>query len=130
MTSALRRRIALAAAVFVGGTWYSIDGPLTWALGTLDGTVPGASALALDELERNTLHAHATAYPDHWSGVLDVDRRDRDGYTIAPSLPLRPFSLRLPGIGTRPRRVPCAATCAPSRGADPVNPTLVHPFGP
>jgi hypothetical protein len=132
-------------AVFVGGTWYAINGPLTWALGTLDGTVPGASALALDELERNTLHAHATAYPDHWTGVLDVDdacrsffstdparcgidvlldqggsnghithqpawslfaalrlagvQPDRDGYTIAPSLPLRRFSLRLPGIG-------------------------------
>jgi hypothetical protein len=101
--------------------------------------------MALDELERNTLHAHANAYPSHWDGVLDVDdacrsfystapercgidvllaqgatnghvthqpawsllsalrlagvQPDRDGYTIAPSLPLRRFSLRLPQVG-------------------------------
>ena len=137
-------------AVFVGGTWYALNGPLTWALGALDGTVPGAAALALDELERNTLHAHATAYPDHWSGVLDVDdacrsffssapdrcgidfllaegagnghvthqpawsllatlrlagiQPDGRGYTIAPSLPLRRFSLRLPQVGIAVRR--------------------------
>jgi hypothetical protein len=60
-------------AVFVGGVWYAVNGWLTWALGELDGVVPGAGAFALDELERNTLAAHATAYPRRWNGVLSVD---------------------------------------------------------
>lgn len=132
-------------AVYVGGTWYALNGAWTWALGTLAGTVPDAGRLALDELERNTLHAHATAFPDHWDGVLDVDDAcasfyathpercgidlllargasdghvthqpawslfalqrlagltpTRAGWTIAPSLPLARFSLRLPDLG-------------------------------
>jgi hypothetical protein len=60
-------------AVYVGGAWYAINGPLVWALGHLDGVVPGAAEMALDELERNTLSAHAQAFPDYWNGVLNVD---------------------------------------------------------
>jgi Glycosyl hydrolase 36 superfamily, catalytic domain/Glycosyltransferase family 36 len=61
------------AAVFVGGVWYSLNGWLTWALGTLDGEVPGARADAFGELVRNTLADHATAFPDSWDGILSVD---------------------------------------------------------
>jgi hypothetical protein len=60
-------------AVYVGGAWYAINGWLTWALGELDGVVPDAGAYALDELERNTLAAHAAAFPRRWNGVLSVD---------------------------------------------------------
>ncbi|MBN1529758.1 MAG: hypothetical protein JW895_11890 [Thermoleophilaceae bacterium] len=60
-------------AVYVGGVWYAINGWLTWALGELDGTVPGAARYALDELERNTLAAHAHAFPNRWNGIISVD---------------------------------------------------------
>ena len=60
-------------AVYVGGVWYALNGPLAWALGRLDGIVPSAADFALDELERNTLRAHAEAYPEYWNGVLNVD---------------------------------------------------------
>jgi len=56
-----------------GGAWFAVNGWWTWALGELAGTVPGATADAFDELERNTLAAHATAFPDHWDGVISVD---------------------------------------------------------
>src|SRR5205085_6381534 len=60
-------------AVYVGGTWFAVNGWLTWALGTLDHTVPHAAAYAFDEFTRNTLAAHATAFPNHWDGILSVD---------------------------------------------------------
>jgi hypothetical protein len=60
-------------AVFVGGTWYAVNGWLTWALGELQGTVPHAARYAFDELRRNTLAAHATEYPRHWDGTISVD---------------------------------------------------------
>jgi hypothetical protein len=60
-------------AVFVGGSWYAVNGWLTWALARQDGVVPGARALAWDELMRNTLRAHARAYPRHWVGTISVD---------------------------------------------------------
>ncbi|HEV8152997.1 MAG TPA: hypothetical protein VGP78_08695 [Solirubrobacteraceae bacterium] len=60
-------------AVFVGGSWYAVDGWLTWALGRQAGVVPHARALAFDELLRNTLRAHARAYPRHWGGTISVD---------------------------------------------------------
>jgi Glycosyl hydrolase 36 superfamily, catalytic domain/Glycosyltransferase family 36 len=60
-------------AVFPGGAWYSVNGWLVLALGQLDGVVPHARTLAFDELRRNTLAAHAHAFPDHWNGVLSVD---------------------------------------------------------
>jgi Glycosyl hydrolase 36 superfamily, catalytic domain/Glycosyltransferase family 36 len=60
-------------AVFVGGSWYAVDGWLTWALGQQAGRVAGAAQLAFDELERNTLRAHANAYPRHWGGIISID---------------------------------------------------------
>jgi hypothetical protein len=60
-------------AVFPGGAWYSVNGWLTMALAKLNGTVPHARDYAFGELRRNTLAAHANAYPDHWNGVLSVD---------------------------------------------------------
>ncbi|HEY8584882.1 MAG TPA: hypothetical protein VIL49_18115, partial [Capillimicrobium sp.] len=58
-------------AVFVGGSWFAINGWLTWGMAGLD--VPGARRFACDELQRNTLAAHATAFPDHWNGTISVD---------------------------------------------------------
>jgi hypothetical protein len=60
-------------AVFVGGSWYAINGTLTWALSSLDGRVPNAREYAWDELLRNTLAYHANAFPDHWDGIITVD---------------------------------------------------------
>jgi hypothetical protein len=61
------------AAVYVGGTWFAVNGWLTWALGTLDRVVPHAAAYAFDEWRRNTLAAHGAAFPQHWDGILSVD---------------------------------------------------------
>jgi hypothetical protein len=61
------------AAVYVGGTWFAVNGWLTWALGTLDRAVPHAAAYAFDEFRRNTLAAHGAAFPRHWDGILSVD---------------------------------------------------------
>jgi hypothetical protein len=139
-------------AVYVGGTWYALNGPWIWALGELVGTVPGAAERAFDELRRNTLTAHATAFPDHWSGVLHVDdacssfyatapercgieflldqtdhayngqithqpawgllaalrlagiEPDRRGYSFAPVLPLRRYTIDLPRVGVAVER--------------------------
>jgi hypothetical protein len=72
-------------AVFVGGSWFAVNGWLTWALARLDGTVPGARAYALDEWERNTLATRATVYPDHWNGILSVDDACRSWYSTDPA---------------------------------------------
>jgi hypothetical protein len=130
------------AAVFPGGSWYAVNGWLTWALGTLGAQVPHAREYAFSELERNTLAAHATAYPSHWDGTISVDdvchafyspspascgaglttsyegqimhqptwslfdairlagiEPTAAGFRIAPELPFKVFSLRLPDIG-------------------------------
>lgn len=56
-----------------GGAWFAVNGWWTWALAELDGTVPNAAADSWDEFTRNTLAAHAAAFPDHWNGVITVD---------------------------------------------------------
>jgi hypothetical protein len=56
-----------------GGAWFAVNGWWSWALAELDGTVPNAAADAWDEFTRNTLAAHATAFPNHWDGVISVD---------------------------------------------------------
>jgi len=71
-------------AVWVGGTWYAINGALAWGLGTLQGVVPHAVDYAFDEFQRNTLAAHATAYPKHWDGVISVDDVCRSFYSDSP----------------------------------------------
>jgi hypothetical protein len=73
------------AAAYPGGVWYDINGWLTWALGSLDGVVPNARALAWDEYTRNTLAAHATAFPDHWDGTISVDDVCNAWYSSDPS---------------------------------------------
>jgi Glycosyl hydrolase 36 superfamily, catalytic domain/Glycosyltransferase family 36 len=60
-------------ANYVGGVWFDVNGWLTWALGELDGVVPHVRAYAWSEYTRNTLAAHATAFPDHWAGTISVD---------------------------------------------------------
>ena len=72
-------------AVYFGGTWYAINGPLTWALSTLAGRVPHAADDAFDELERNTLTAHAAAFPRHWDGILSVDDACNSFYERDPA---------------------------------------------
>jgi hypothetical protein len=71
--SAPEHTIGGNGAVYVGGTWFAVNGWLTWALAELDRVVPHARAYAMDEFARNTLAAHAKAFPDHWDGVLSVD---------------------------------------------------------
>jgi hypothetical protein len=58
---------------FPGGAWFALNGQMTWALAGLDGVVPGAAADAWDEFTRNTLAAHASAFPNHWDGLISVD---------------------------------------------------------
>jgi Glycosyl hydrolase 36 superfamily, catalytic domain len=72
-------------AVYVGGAWYAINGWLTWALGELDGEVPRAREYAFDEFLRNTLTAHARAYPHRWNGVITVDDVCSAHYASDPS---------------------------------------------
>jgi hypothetical protein len=72
-------------AVFVGGVWYALNGWLTWALGSLQGIVPGAVGDAFSELTRNTLAAHATAFPNSWDGILSVDDACHAWYAPDPS---------------------------------------------
>jgi hypothetical protein len=56
-----------------GGSWYAVNGWMVWALAELDGHVPHAGAYAWSEFERNTLTAHAAAFPKQWDGVISVD---------------------------------------------------------
>lgn len=72
---------ALNSAVFPGQTWFAINGWLVWALGKLDGTVDGARKYAFDEFRRNTLAAHANAYPDQWDGIISIDDMCRSWYS-------------------------------------------------
>jgi hypothetical protein len=69
-------------AVFVGGSWFAINGWLSWGTSRLP--VPGARARAFDEFLRNTLAAHATAYPTNWNGILSVDDVCRSFYSPNP----------------------------------------------
>ena len=70
---------------FPGGAWFALNGQMTWALAALDGIVPEAAADAWDEFTRNTLAAHATAFPDHWDGVISVDDECASYYQSPPS---------------------------------------------
>jgi hypothetical protein len=69
------------AAVFPGGSWYAVDGWLTWALGSI-----GQREDAFSELLRNTLAAHARAYPAHWDGITSVDDVCDAYYSLSPAL--------------------------------------------
>ena len=83
------------------GVWYDVNGWLTWALASLDGTVPGAARYAWSEYTRNTLAAHATAFPRHWDGTISVDDACNAFYASRPAeLRGRPL-LRLRGSDHR-----------------------------
>ena len=72
-------------ANYVGGTWFDVNGWLTWSLGELDGVVPNARALAWDEYTRNTLANHAARFPDHWAGTISVDDTCYGYYASRPA---------------------------------------------
>ncbi len=74
------------AAEWPGGSWYDIDGWLTWALGSLDGELPGARQLAWSEYVHNTLANHATVYPDTWDGTISSDDVCNGYYSPYPQL--------------------------------------------
>src|SRR4051794_36930903 len=67
-------------AVYVGGSWFAVNGWLAWALGAI-----GDREYAFDELVRNTLATHATVYPDHWDGVISTDDACRSWYSKDPA---------------------------------------------
>jgi hypothetical protein len=71
-------------AAFPGGSWYALDGWLTWALGTLEHQVPNAVSYAFSEFTRNTLAAHAAAFPNSWDGVISVDDACDGWYATHP----------------------------------------------
>ena len=73
------------ASEWVGGTWFDVNGWLTWALGELDGVVPNASSDAWSEYTRNTLANHATQFPNHWDGTISVDDACEGYYSSDPS---------------------------------------------
>ena len=73
------------AAAYPGGVGFDPTGWLTWALGEQEGVVPDAEALAWDEYTRNTLAAHATAFPDHWNGTISIDDACNAWYSSDPS---------------------------------------------
>jgi hypothetical protein len=62
-----------SSAEWPGGTWFDLNGHLTWAYTSLDGVVPHANDLAWDEYVRNTMATHATVWPDHWAGTISFD---------------------------------------------------------
>jgi hypothetical protein len=82
--SLLATGVGSGNAVYVGGSWYAVNGWLTWALGNLDGVVPRAREYAFDEFTRNTLATHADAYPRHWNGVISVDDACRPFFDPEP----------------------------------------------
>lgn len=70
---------------YVGGTWFDVNGWLTWSLGELDGIVPSAREYAWDEYTRNTLARHAESFPDHWAGTISVDDVCYSFYSSRPA---------------------------------------------
>jgi hypothetical protein len=73
------------ASQYVGGVWFDVNGWLTWALSQLDGVVPGAAGYAWSEYTRNTLAAHAHAFPDHWDGTISIDDACNAFYAHQPA---------------------------------------------
>ena len=60
-------------AGLMGGSWQVVNGWLVWAMSTLADRLPGAGEFAFDEWRRNTLAAHAEAFPDAWDGTISTD---------------------------------------------------------
>ncbi len=74
------------AAEWPGGSWFDINGWLTWALGSLDGKLAHARQYAWSEYLHNTLAAHATAFPDTWDGTISSDDVCNGYYSHDPQL--------------------------------------------
>lgn len=62
-----------AAACWIGGNWFDLNGNLVWALASLDGELPEAASYAWGEYLRNSLAVHATVFPNRWDGIVSVD---------------------------------------------------------
>lgn len=74
------------AAEWPGGSWFDVDGWLTWALASLDGKIANARQSAWAEYLRNTLANHATAFPDTWDGTISSDDVCNAYYSGHPQL--------------------------------------------
>jgi hypothetical protein len=72
-------------AGLMGGSWQVVNGWLVWAMSTLGDRVPGASRFAFDEWRRNTLAAHAAAFPRAWDGTISTDDVCWSYYSRDPS---------------------------------------------
>jgi hypothetical protein len=88
------------AAEWPGGSWFDINGWLTWALGSLDGRLAHARGYAWDEYLRNTLAAHATTFPDSWDGTISSDDVCNGYYSRAPQLCGNALSTEFDGQNT------------------------------
>ncbi len=91
---------AANAAEWPGGSWFDIDGWLTWALGSLDGQLPHARQLAWDEYLHDTLAEHATAFPDSWDGTISTDDVCNGYYSPHPELCGNDLSTEFDGQNT------------------------------
>ena len=86
LTAALPESTVANAAEWPGGAWYDVNGWLTWALGSLDGELPGARQLAWSEYLHNTLANHAAVYPNSWNGTISSDDVCNSYYSPYPQL--------------------------------------------
>jgi hypothetical protein len=73
-----------SSAEWPGGSWFDLNGHLTWAYTSLDGTLNNARDLAWDEYTRNTLARHAALWPNHWAGTISVDDVCLSYYSTQP----------------------------------------------
>jgi hypothetical protein len=88
------------AAEWPGGSWFDVNGWLTWALGSLDGKVAYARRFAWDEYLRNTLAAHSSAFPDAWDGTISSDDVCDGYYSKSPQLCGNDLSTQFDGQNT------------------------------
>ena len=70
---------------YPGGAWFALNGQMVWALAGLEGVAPEAVPDAWSEFTRNTLAAHANAFPENWDGVISVDDECASYYQEPPS---------------------------------------------
>ena len=68
------------SAVYVGNVWFALNGALVWGVAGID------EKFAWDEFVRNTLAQHASAFPDHWDGVISTDDVCHAWYADPPEM--------------------------------------------
>ncbi len=88
------------AAEWPGGSWFDVNGWLTWALGSLDGELADARQDAWHEYLSNTLARHATAFPDAWDGTISSDDVCNGYYSSQPQLCGNDLSSQFDGQNT------------------------------